>query len=124
MNGQQKKRAAEFKVKLTERNDWLARAIVVIHSHQTSDEQYLRETVYHNQVGFNAIDAEIMSSFADQINAGRYLSPKQLAVARRIMPKYAGQLVKIAEAKAAAKVDPFETRRFLHRKWAAQVADV
>jgi hypothetical protein len=63
-------------------------------------------TKHHNGVGFNGRDAAILSSFAKQIMSWeatsnpRYpqpLSPKQFDLARRMMPKYAGQLARIAE---------------------------
>lgn len=80
---------------LTDRR-WLLRGIVAIYSKQTSEEQNAETTIEDNGIGFNGVDAYILSSFAKQIKNGHTLSPKQLSIALKKMPKYAGQLVKIA----------------------------
>lgn len=76
---------------------WLMRGVVAIFEKQTYDEQQTESTKEHNGVGFNGVDAEILSSFAKQIKAGRTLSVKQTAIAQKKMPKYAGQLLSIAK---------------------------
>ena len=78
---------------------WASRAIVALFEKQTATEQMIEATSEHNGVGFNAIDAEILSSFAKQLIAGRTLSEKQLAIAFKKLPKYAKQLAMIAEEK-------------------------
>lgn len=75
---------------------WLTRAIQAIWNFQTNDEQMTDETRHSNNVGFNGADANILSSFARQLQAGRNLSIKQLAIAKKKMPKYAKQLARIA----------------------------
>lgn len=84
---------------------WLVRGILAIYACQTADERSSQTTKHHNGVGFNGTDANIMSSFARQIQSWqatenpRYpspLSPKQLGLARKKMSKYAGQLARIA----------------------------
>lgn len=92
----------EIKAKVSSNPRWAERAILVIYEYQTREEQVVGETQENNGVGFNGVDAFILSSFATQIATGRTLSPKQLAIAYRKLPKYAGQLVKVAEAKASA----------------------
>lgn len=72
------------------------RAVVAIFNKQTIDEQSAETTMHKNGVGFNGTDAEILSSFARQIIAGRHLSEKQYALAHKKIQKYAGQLTKIA----------------------------
>jgi hypothetical protein len=72
------------------------RSVVKIFEKQTEDEQRAETTSHHNGVGFNGIDAEIMSSFAKQIMRGKKLSDKQYAIAHKKIKKYAGQLTKIA----------------------------
>ena len=98
--------------KLATDNRWLVRGIVAIYERQTFDEQQSLQTSHDNGVGFNGVDANIMSSFAQQIQrwekmdpTRRYpnpLSDKQLAIARKKMGKYAKQLAAIAEAKTAS----------------------
>lgn len=80
--------------------NWLCRGIVAIYEKQTADEQQAETTNKHNNVGFNGTDAKFGSSLAKQIIAGRNLSPKQIEGAKRMMKKYAGQLLKIAKEKA------------------------
>lgn len=89
-----------IKEKLLSDNKWLMRGIVAIFEKQTWDEQQTEQTQEHNGVGFNGIDAELMSSFAKQIQRGRVLSAKQLALAHKKMPKYSGQLLNIAKEKS------------------------
>jgi len=59
------------------------RAVVVIFNNQEEDEQIMESTHKANGVGFTAFDADILSSFAKQINKGRTLSAKQLEIARK-----------------------------------------
>lgn len=89
-----------IKIAMHKSPDWLCRGVVAIFEMQTHDEQLAESTQESNGVGFNGVDAYILSSFAKQINAGRTLSKKQLAIALKKMPKYAGQLLKIATREA------------------------
>jgi len=82
----------------------VTRAIVAIYQYQTDDEKVAEMTKYNNGVGFNGCDAMIGTSFAQQIIKGRTLSYKQMAIARKIIIKYAGQLANIANIKEAQKV--------------------
>jgi hypothetical protein len=76
---------------------WATRAIVRLFELQTADEQMAEVTAVHNGQGFNGTDAKILSSFAKQVLAGRTLSPKQLNIAFKKLPKYAGQLMKVGK---------------------------
>lgn len=93
---------ALIKRQLVENDRWILRACVLIYNYQTAEEQAFDMTKTDNGVGFTGCDAEILSSFAKQIIAfvpdGRWrspMSPKQMALLRRKMPKYAGQILKI-----------------------------
>lgn len=83
-------------------SDWeLCKCIVTIFRKQTIAEQANYSTGEWNGVGFNKFDAKILTSFAKQIlenhkKGKRLLSDKQIALARKRMPKYAKQLAKIA----------------------------
>lgn len=78
------------------------KATLAIRNKQTADEQASEATKHHNGVGYNGLDAKIMTSFGNQLAKqqaiGRplWLSEKQLAIARKKIMKYAGQLTKIA----------------------------
>ncbi len=78
----------------------LNRAIIKIYERQTAEEQSADQTIEHNGIGFNGVDAEIMSSFAKQLMSRGFLSPKQDAIARRKMPKYWKQILQLIEEKA------------------------
>jgi hypothetical protein len=90
--------------------EWTARALEVIFERQTADEQDSGQTTHENGIGFNGLDAEILSSFAKQVKRWKGtpegqrrfpvpLSEKQLNIARRKMAKYAGQLERIVREK-------------------------
>jgi methionine synthase I (cobalamin-dependent) len=91
--------------KIRTNTQWLFRAIEVIYSHQTEDEKMSDSTRHDNGIGFNGVDAEILSSFARQIASWKIdnkgyncpLSPKQLSIAFKKMPKYAGQIIRVSD---------------------------
>lgn len=72
----------------------IEKGIQRIYEYQTVAEQNSKDVKLHNGVGFRTTDAYILSSFAEQLNKGRHLSEKQMQIAYRLMPKYAGQLVR------------------------------
>ena len=86
----------EIKTLLQTNDKAVLRGIVVIYSLQTEDEQMVGETIEHNGVGFNGVDASFMSSLAKFILDRGYLTAKQLEYGRRKIMKYAGQLAKVA----------------------------
>jgi len=91
-----KELALEFKQKLLTDNRWLYRAIVAIYERQTDHEKAELTTKEDNGIGFNGVDAFLMSKYAEDLAKFGRLTPNQLKWARKKMPKYALQLVKIA----------------------------
>lgn len=87
----------EIAHKLATDDRWLIRGMIAIWERQTEDEQSTESTEEQNGVGFNGLDAPILSSMVAQIQRphGR-LSVRQMEVIRKMMKKYAGQLTKIA----------------------------
>ena len=81
----------------------LYRALVVLYNGQTADEKACGETTHSNGVGFNGVDANILTSFAEFLIKNRFLSDKQKAIARKKLPKYAKQLVRVANEMEAEK---------------------
>lgn len=88
----------------------VARALVVLTERQTADEQRSEHTKYDNGRGFRPCHARMGTSMAKFFKARGFLSDKQIAYWR--VPQkdgkmrieiYAGQLLEIAQAKAAAK---------------------
>ena len=95
---------AQIKDKLKANRQWAERALVVLLARQTADEQASESTQWQNGQGFNGPDANILTSFAKQVQQGRQLSTKQAAIAFRLLPKYAGQLHRIAQQKGDSNV--------------------
>ncbi len=82
---------------LLDRSDLaVQKAVVAIYRFQTPDEQDCETTRYQNGMGYNAFDAEIMSSFAKWILSGKNLTVKQMAIARKKIKKYVRQLTSVA----------------------------
>lgn len=88
----------------------VARALVVLTERQTPQEQALETTINQNSRGFTPADARVGTSMAKFFKERGYLTDKQIAYWRRSeargnmrIGKYAGQLLEIAQAKAAKK---------------------
>lgn len=81
-----------IKVQLATNPAWAIKGLVKIYTLQTADEQASDRTSHDNGVGFSGVDANILSSFAKQVNAGRNLSPKQMAIVYKKMPRYWKQI--------------------------------
>lgn len=90
------------------------KALLVLFDRQTTSEQISQTTNQNNGRGFNAVDAEILSSFACQIQRkqgqgmklGSCLSTKQMVLARGKVARYARQLAEVANEKAALASPP------------------
>lgn len=94
MKGKQlKKLEVIMKTKLSTNAQWATKGCIRIFEKQTASEQTCEATHELNGVGFTGADAEILSSFAKQINKGWNLSPKQMAILFKKMPKYWKQLI-------------------------------
>lgn len=89
--------ALEFKGKLLTDDRWLYRAIIAIYERQTDHEKADLTTKEDNGIGFNGVDAFLMSKYAEDLSKFGKLTPNQRKWARKKMPKYALQLVKIAK---------------------------
>ena len=70
-------------------------ALLFIYDKQETEEQEYEHTHYANGVGFNKADAEFGSSLARQYRERGFLSPKQMGFVRKLIRKYAGQIVEI-----------------------------
>lgn len=73
-------------------------ALRKIYAEQTTDEQAEGQTNHRNGVGFNGVDAPILSSFAEFLKKTGFLTPKQKVIARKKLIKYTKQLTKLANA--------------------------
>lgn len=86
----------------------VGRALVALNERQTYFEQAAQATLYSNGVGFSGADARIGMSMASFFLKFGYLSAKQIAFWRKPnkrgtprIVKYAGQLLEVANSKAA-----------------------
>jgi len=89
-----KKMVKEYVRKRLANEDKMAiKALLMVFNHQTSDEQSTDRTRYQNNVGFTAFDAEFLTKLAKQYQEKNWLSVKQLAILKKIMPKYWKQVI-------------------------------
>jgi hypothetical protein len=70
------------------------KALVVLFNRQTEDEKVDEHTRYFNEVGFNHNDAKFLTSVAKQYLNSGHLSTSQIEWVMKLVPKYAGQLVR------------------------------
>ncbi len=89
----------EIKNFIANRDDAVIRGMNRIYDYQTESEQCDGYTHELNGVGYSGADAEIMSSFVTFYSERGYLSRKQMAIARKKMLKYVGQLTRIVNNK-------------------------
>lgn len=75
---------------------WVVKGVSTIYRFQTEAEKASETTTDDNGVGFNGLDAELLSSFAKGIEQYGSLTDGQMVWARKKMLKYSGQLAKIA----------------------------
>ena len=87
-------------IHLLETNDTMViHSLIQIYNRQTESEKAIKETNTNNGVGFNGVDGGFMSTCAEFALKRGYLTPKQMAIVRRKLMKYAGQLTKIVNKK-------------------------
>jgi len=89
---------------------WAIKALLTIYEKQTEDERVNEQTVHNNGVGFNGIDSQIMTSFAKQLLRNKNMSERQMEIIFKVMPKYAGQLYRIAELKEQNNLEVADDR--------------
>lgn len=78
-------------------------ALLFIADFQGKDE--MDEAYYRNGVGFNKLDAKIGCNLAEQYKRYGRLSMKQLLLVKKLMRKYAKQIVDIKLATGEIKKD-------------------
>ena len=88
-----KARQQYVKSKLASNKTWALKGLKYIYSKQTQEEKIIGDAKILNSVGFSGAHAEIMSSFANQLERGWQLSEKQMKIVFKIMPKYWKQIL-------------------------------
>ncbi len=68
-------------------------ALLTVYRNQTFEEQTVSETIEDNGIGFNGTDAKFCTSIAQQYLDGRKLTVNQENSLRKVMQKYARQLI-------------------------------
>jgi len=91
----------DIAAKLQSNPKWLKAGIIAIFNRQTEDEKSSESTNKDNAKGFTGCDAKFGSGLAKILLAGYTLTPNQEERAKKMMKKYAGQLLKVAKEKAA-----------------------
>lgn len=77
---------------------WAVKAMVrIFQENQTQQEQATEATVEDNGIGFSGTDGEILSSFAKQQLSRGSLSPKQMVIVFKKMPKYHKQVIAMSD---------------------------
>lgn len=80
---------AYIKTMLKTNKAWASKGLQrIFRENQTAQEQSSERTIELNGIGFSGADSEILSSFARQMETGKTLSDKQMALVLRIMPRY------------------------------------
>ena len=93
-----KKAKKEFiKFKLSTDDKWLLRALYRVADKQTETEYRMDATHDHNEVGFSASDASILTSFAKQHHSKNFLTEKQMLWLRKLLVKYSGQIMDMSD---------------------------
>ena len=82
-----------LKSQIARNNNQAVKALLTIYRNQTYEEQTVQETIEDNGMGFNGTDAEFCSSLAENYLRFHRLSDKQYNSLRKVMQKYAGQLI-------------------------------
>jgi len=100
-----KKAITEYvKLQLSISEVWAKAALLKILENQTKDEVASESTHEHNGIGFTGADAEILTSFAKQYQKSGTLSPKQLDILLKKMPKYSAQIIKVSDSEKLEKL--------------------
>lgn len=82
------------------------RMLQAMYERQTMDEQASGFTKHWNNVGFNGVDAPLLSEVAERSKQYKNLTVKQAFMVAKRLKKYAGQLAGIAAEKQQQKLVP------------------
>jgi hypothetical protein len=94
---------------LIKHNDAAAkRALLKIYDNQDPEEKASQQTIALNGIGFNGVDARILSSFAQHLKQKGFLSPKQMAIVKKKMPKYTRQVWQMMEKDWEAQLQEYD----------------
>lgn len=78
---------------------WIEKAVLVLFSRQTDDEQTNQVTRWENGRGFNSSDSRYLTYIAKYLLGGRHLSGRHLEKVATKMPKYWRQILEEIQMK-------------------------
>lgn len=93
MTYSKKKLIQGLKYQISHNTEKARRALLLIYSKQTITEQNSSKTIEHNCKGFTVLDAEILTGIATFYKKNNFLTPKQDQIVKRLIPKYARQIL-------------------------------
>lgn len=82
-----------LKAQIPQSREKICRALMLIYDRQTEQEVLKGKTIENNLVGFSSLDADILTKMAIFYQNRGFLSTKQLNIVKRLIPKYAGQIL-------------------------------
>ena len=82
-----------LKFQITQSREKICRALMIVYDNQTEQEVLKGETIESNSVGFSSLDANILTKMAIFYQNRGFLTSKQLGIVKRLIPKYAGQIL-------------------------------
>jgi len=84
---------------------WCKKALTVIFSRQTVEEQNTDQTILYNKMGFTGRDANFLSSiYKNMKQYNGHLTSRQLDVLKRIMPKYSRQIYSVCDPEKLERI--------------------
>ncbi len=86
-----------IKHKLMFDNNWATKALMRIYEFQTMEEREKEMSIWENGVGFDSCDSFILSSIAEFYKKRNFITPKQMDVVHRCIPKYWRQIWDISD---------------------------
>lgn len=81
-----------IEARIKDDDDFAILCLMKLYEKQESDEQDVQQSVYQNGLGFNKVDAGVLSPIAEKVKAGEILTPTELKMVRKLLPKYSKQL--------------------------------
>lgn len=77
---------------------FVVKSLMLLYNLQTDNEQNAGTSIDNNGVGFNKLDAKILTSIAMQCKRTKHITSKQLNLCRSKLMKYAKQISKVANS--------------------------
>lgn len=99
-----KAKIAFIRQQLESNPEWAKRALIRIYENQTVSEQQAGETVENNGIGFTGVDANILTSFAENIKQYGRLTAKQMVCLHKMIGKYAKQIYSVTDDDKLEKI--------------------